>query len=101
MASATKKMVLVLVGMILALVCFVSGLLIGWFLLDSSMTSHNDTMTSDGGDVRPGGKSKQIVGLDERYTQEADNSITAKLLEQIQASNIERYLRLVACHSSQ
>lgn len=102
--GSTQKVALVLTGMVTAVVCFVTGLLIGWFLTEiplpagSRTTSRsNDTTSSlhsSGATYDDVATRKACAG--ECHLQEDDPSITARLLQQLQASSIERHIRFLS-----
>lgn len=79
--STTGKRVLVAVAMVVAGVCFVAGLLIGWFLLDEAVawSRHGPAL----GKLNHSGP----TGHEDRP------AVSARLIQEIQASNIERHLR--------
>ncbi|KAK7098631.1 N-acetylated-alpha-linked acidic dipeptidase 2-like [Littorina saxatilis] len=83
--TTTGKKVLVIVAIVVAVVCFVTGLLIGWFLLDDLMAASETTSNS-------------TVTSAQRTSPEAaeDLMVSAKLMEEIQASHIEQHLRFLS-----
>ena len=101
-ASSTGKLVLVIVAVVVTMICFVTGLFIGWFLLDApslggdddDMMTPNYTKTSSSrgpsvGASRGGGQRSLLT----TWLREADPTISAKLIQEIQGKNIEQHIR--------
>lgn len=95
--ATTGKRVLVIVAIVVSVVCFVTGLLIGWFLLDGAVVSPEETSNSTATPSRRL-STGAALGTDhstllESYLAHADPTVSARLIREIQASNIERHLR--------
>ncbi|XP_076451144.1 glutamate carboxypeptidase 2-like isoform X4 [Babylonia areolata] len=97
MATVTGKLVAVVVAVVVTVLCFVTGLFIGWFFLDHPASSTSEGSDSNMTHYPPSSASSSSFGsLGQGHVTEPDPTVSARLIQEVQASNIEQYLRVLS-----